>query len=251
MWLACGIVGWQGPSLTGTICSEDRQISRSRSHIYCRHTPILLIFPHAPQKQPPVAELSRFGPESLLLCATLHRRYQGNWQWLKICSIIEPRPVWLTGLGSPHFESDPSSEAISDIQFVLKLPLRVSQGPDLINIFYGELLDVAGSASGPLLIIVRAHYGWLCDSEAWQWFMNALVSETQTGKEVTGVQWDRESWFSRGLGLIVQFHWQLSHASLRLIRSDSCKRVTMLHWIEFVSFTVLSITYQRNEPHCK
>lgn len=86
--------------------------------------------------------------------------------------------MWLTGLGPPPFETDPSFEAISDIQFVLKLPLRGPQGPDLINIFYGEPLDVAGSASGPVLIIVRAHYGWLCDdsdSEAWQWFMNASV----------------------------------------------------------------------------
>lgn len=57
------------------------------------------------------------------------------------------------------FESDPSSKAISDIQFVLKLPLRGPQGPDLINIFYGEPLDVAGSAPGAVLIIVRAHYG--------------------------------------------------------------------------------------------
>lgn len=188
------------------------------------------------------------------LRASLHRWYHGNWQWLKICSIIEARPVWLKGLGSPPFETNPSSEAISDIQFVLKLSLRVPQGPDLINIFYGELLDVAGSASGPVLIIVRAYYGWLCDnsdSEAWQWFLNARVSETQTSKEVTGTKWDGDSWFSWGLCLIVQFHWQLCHASLRLIRSDSCKRVTMLHWIEFVSFTVLSITYQWNEPHCK
>lgn len=59
----------------------------------------------------------------------------------------------------PPFETDPSSKAISDIQFVLKLPLRGPQGSDLINIFYGEPSDVAGSASGPVLIIVRIHYG--------------------------------------------------------------------------------------------
>lgn len=41
------------------------------------------------------------------------------------------------------FESDPSSEAISDIQFVFRLPLRSPQGPDLINIFYGEPSDAA------------------------------------------------------------------------------------------------------------
>lgn len=38
------------------------------------------------------------------------------------------------GVRAFPFESHPSSEAISDIQFVLKLPLRSE--PDLINIFY-------------------------------------------------------------------------------------------------------------------
>lgn len=128
-------------------------------------------------------------PLKCWLHATLHRRYQGNWQWLEICSIIEPRPVWLTGLGPPLFKTNPSSKAISDIQFVLKLPLRGPQGPDLINIFYGEPLDVAGSASGPVLIIVRAHYGGLCDdsdSEAWQWFMNASVMKQRSDWSLMG-----------------------------------------------------------------
>lgn len=157
-----------------TICSEDHKISLSHTH-----TPPL-IFPRAPQIQPPVAER--------WLHATFHRRYQGNWQWLEICSIIEPRPVWLKGLRPPPFETDPSSKAISDIQFVLKLPLRGPKGPDLINIFYGEPLDVAGSASGPVLIIVRAHYGWLCndsDSEIWQWFMNASVLRQRSDWSLT------------------------------------------------------------------
>lgn len=134
------------------------------------------------------------------LSATLHRRYQGNWQWLEICSIIEPQPVWLTGLWPPPFSTDPSSEAITDIQFVLKLPLRGPQGPDLINIFYGEPLHVAESASGIVLIIVRAHYGWLCDdsdSEAWQWFMNAC--------EVKPKQSERRDWSPMGRHRILIF----------------------------------------------
>lgn len=103
-------------------------------------------------------------PLQCLLHRTLHRRYHGNWQWLEICSIFEPRPVWLTGLGAfPPIKTDPSSKAISDIQFVLKLLLRGPQGSDLINIFYGEPLDVARSAWGSVLIIVRIHYGRLCD----------------------------------------------------------------------------------------
>lgn len=56
--------------------------------------------------------------------------------------------------------------------------MRGPQGPDLINIFYGEPLEVSGSASGPVLIIVRAHYDWLSDdsdSEAWQWLTDASV----------------------------------------------------------------------------
>lgn len=65
-----------------------------------------------------------------------------------------------------------------------------------------------------------------------------LFRETQKGRKVTGVQWNEES-----LCVIVQLHWRLGHASLKLIRSDSYKRVTMLRWIEFVSSTVLSIAY--------
>lgn len=163
----------------------------TKSHL---HTP--LVFPRAPQIRPPVTECSLFLLLSLSLSlplkprlhATLHRRYQSNWQWLEICSIIEPRPVWLTGLEPPPFETDPSSGAISDIQFVLKLLLRGPQGSDLINIFYGKALDVAESASGPVLIIVRAHYCWLCDdgdSEAWHRFMNVRDWFKQ----------GRESWF--------------------------------------------------------
>lgn len=189
-------------------------------------------------------------PLWLWLCASLHRRYQGNWQWLKICSIIEARPVWLKGLGSPPFETNPSSEAISDIQFVLKLSLRVPQGPDLINIFYGELLECFRPSINNSQSLL-----WLTMLQQWQWGLTAVyerpIRERQTSREVTGIKWDADSRSSRGLCLIVQIHWQLGHASLRLIRSDSCKRVTMLHWVEFVSFTLLSITYQWYEPHCK
>lgn len=44
--------------------------------------------------------LSLWSPPERWLRTTLHRRYHGNWQWLEICGIIEPRPVWLTGLGA-------------------------------------------------------------------------------------------------------------------------------------------------------
>ena len=205
-----------------------------------------LIFPHAPLIQ---WWAPSFFFLQLWLHATLHRRYQGNWQWLEICSIIEPRTVWLTGLGPPLLETGPSYWAISDIQFVLKFPLRGPKGPDLINIFYGEPWDVTGSASSPVLIIVQAHYGWPSgdgDSETWQWLTNTNRQRSD---------WCSMGWrfliFLQGLWVIVQLHWWLGHASLRLIRSDSCKRVTMLRWIEFVSSTVLSITYQGNEPLCK
>lgn len=79
----------------------------------------------------------------------------------------------------------------------------------------------------------------------WQWWQRdltmlsqVLFRETKKGRKVTGVQWNEES-----LCVIVRLHWRLGHASLKLIRSDSYKRVTMLRWIEFVSSTVLSIAY--------
>lgn len=79
---------------------------------------------------------------------------------------------------------------------MLKLPLRGPQGSDLINIFYGEPLDVARSAPGSVLIIVRIHYGRLCEDTD-----SGLL--LQRGREVTGTEIPD---FFQGLSAIVQFH---------------------------------------------
>lgn len=68
-----------------------------------------------------------FSPERWLHM-TLQRRYQGNWQWLEICGINEPRPVWLTGLGPPSLWDRPFLQSHQWHSICVKAPFEGPPG---------------------------------------------------------------------------------------------------------------------------